>query len=108
MSSKRWSSALLAPAALVAALAVAGCAGKAEPAADVSAEPMKVRLANQARAIAELSTENEKLLARIENLTREIARLEAELKRLQPAPAPAPAPAPTKAPEAAPPPVGRY
>jgi len=84
-------------AALIAGAALAGCALRpaARPAptgAAAPAEPMKERLANQARAIAELSAENQKLLDKIEALLKENAELKARLA--PPAPGPGPAPAP--------------
>ena len=70
----------------MAAAALAGCAngrtgqtsptsptGPTSPPAVASAEAMKDRLANQARAIIELSAENEKLLAKIAELRKEAA-----------------------------------
>jgi len=87
-------------AALIAALiaiATAGCAPRTDaPAAPTGAaapaELIKERLANQARAIAELSAENQKLLDKIEALLKENAELKARLA--PPAPGPGPAPAP--------------
>ncbi len=108
MSWKPWLSALGA-AALLAGCS-AGQTGPTSPAGQAplpaTAEAMKERLANQARAIAELSAESDKLLAKIAELRAEIARLEAQLKGPgAPASTPAPPPAPTPAP--APPPAGK-
>jgi len=90
-----WKPFLSAVPALI--LAAWGCASPGPTGAAVApAEPVNERLANQARAIAELSAENGKLLDKIEALLKENAELRARLA--PPAPPPAPAPAPPAAP----------
>ncbi|HOX07443.1 MAG TPA: hypothetical protein PK280_13655 [Planctomycetota bacterium] len=102
---------LISLAAALGAAILAGCSsGRTAPAAPptvASAEPLKERLANQARAIVELGAENEKLLTEVEALRKELARLRARLEALEkavpaatPAPTPGPGPGPAPAPGA--------
>ncbi len=65
-------------------LLLAGCNGAAKN-DPVSAEPVKERLANQAKAIAGLEAENARLLKEIEEIKKENQRLADELKKLRPA-----------------------
>lgn len=69
---------------LLSVFVVAGCAPRTEPEPGpaAAAESTERRLDNQARAIAELSAENGKLLVKVAELTKEIERLTLEVARL--------------------------
>ncbi len=71
---------LLLCASLLLALAGCNAAAKNDP---VSAEPMKERLANQARAVAILEAENAKLHRELDELKKENQRLADELQKLR-------------------------
>ena len=85
----KWSLSL-AGAGLVA-LGAAGCAGAAggrpAPVGAIPAEPAEERLANQAKAIAELEAENAALLRKIEELHKAAAKPPpVEIRTVEPAP----------------------
>ncbi len=63
-------------------LLLSGCKGAAKN-DPVSAESMKERLANQARAVAILEAENAKLHRELDELKKENHRLADELKKLR-------------------------